>query len=138
MRTQIITAVVGVVGTGLGASLALIGTAWQARRAARSKRQELVQSKEQARTQLYVDHVGRRLENRRATYIAFMQAVSTLVQATRDDRIDGARLTGQLGGRDRSSFAALHAARQPDGELAVQHGFRRGQVTEQRLDSDDE
>ncbi|WP_406128034.1 hypothetical protein [Streptomyces sp. NBC_00989] len=96
MRTQIITAVVGVVGTGLGASLTLIGTTWQARIAAHSKRRELDQSKEQARTQLYVDHVGRRLENRRATYIAFMQAVSTLVQATRDDRIDGARLTGQI------------------------------------------
>ncbi|WP_060891824.1 hypothetical protein [Streptomyces europaeiscabiei] len=40
--------------------------------------------------------LGRRMENRRATYIAFMQAVSTLVQATRDDRIDGARLTGEI------------------------------------------
>ncbi|MEH0469482.1 hypothetical protein ACN6K4_005416 [Streptomyces hayashii] len=95
MRTQIITAVVGVVGTGLGASLALIGTTWQARIAARTKRQELDQSKEQARTQLYVDHVGRRLENRRATYIIFMEAVSALVQATREDKIDGARLNGQ-------------------------------------------
>jgi len=28
---------------------------------------------------LYVDHVGRRSENRRATYIAFMQAVSILI-----------------------------------------------------------
>ncbi|WP_328441220.1 hypothetical protein OHA71_38125 [Streptomyces sp. NBC_00444] len=81
---------------GSAPSLALIGTTWQARIAAGSKRQELNQSKEQARTQLYVDHVGRRLKNRRATYIAFMQAASTLVQATRDDRIDGARLTGQI------------------------------------------
>lgn len=95
MRTQIVTALVGVVGTGLGASLALIGTTWQARITARSKRQELDQAKEQASTQLYVDHVSRRLENRRTTYIDFMQAVSQLVQLTREDKIDGARLTGE-------------------------------------------
>lgn len=38
-----------------------MGTTWQARIAARSKRQELDQSKEQARTRLHVDHVGRRI-----------------------------------------------------------------------------
>lgn len=96
MRTQIITAIVGVAGTGLGASLALIGTTWQARIAARSKRQELDQAKEQARTQLYVDHVGQRLENRRTTYIAFMKSVSALTQLTREDAIEAAQRRGDL------------------------------------------
>ncbi|MEU8571736.1 hypothetical protein [Streptomyces asoensis] len=95
MRTQIITALVGVAGTGLGASLTLIGTTWQARMTARSKRQELDQAREQASTQLYVDHVSRRLENRRTTYIDFMQAVSQLVQLTREDKIDRARLENE-------------------------------------------
>ncbi|MFE7648650.1 hypothetical protein [Streptomyces phaeoluteigriseus] len=95
MRIQIITALVGVVGTGLGASLTLMGTTWQARIAARSKRQELEQAKEQARTQLYVDHVSQRLDNRRTTYIDFMKSVSQLVQLTREDKIDGAGLGGE-------------------------------------------
>ncbi|WP_406360295.1 hypothetical protein OID55_10825 [Streptomyces sp. NBC_00715] len=96
MRVQIVTAAVGVLGTGVGATVALIGTTWQARIAARSKRQELDQAKEQARTQLYVDHVGQRLNNRRSTYIDFMKAVSTLVQATREDRIEVAIHNGQV------------------------------------------
>ncbi|MFG2277071.1 hypothetical protein ACGFNQ_00085 [Streptomyces asoensis] len=95
MRTQIITALVGAAGTGLGASLALIGTTWQARITARSKRQELDQAKEQVSTQLYVDHVGRRLENRRTTYIDFVKAVSHLVQLTREDKIDRVRLENE-------------------------------------------
>ncbi|MFF9861091.1 hypothetical protein [Streptomyces tendae] len=95
MRTQIITALVGLAGTGLGATLTLIGTTWQARIAARTKRQELDQAKEQARTQLYVDHVSQRRENRRETYIAFMGDISTLLQLTREDRIEQARLQGE-------------------------------------------
>ncbi|MEU6122794.1 hypothetical protein [Streptomyces sp. NPDC047123] len=125
MRTQIITALVGVGGTGLGASLALIGTAWQARITARSKAQELAQSREQAYIQLHVDHVGQRLENRRGSYLEFSKAVAALTKLTRVDAIEAAQRQGDTTGYQDSlgeAAAEIEAARNAvliDGPQAV-------------------
>lgn len=92
MRTQLITALVGLGGTSLGAILALAGNAITARTTARTKGLELEQLGQQARTQLYVDHVNQRREHRRATYLAFAQAVSALLRLTREEAHEEAKL----------------------------------------------
>ncbi|MFF2475080.1 hypothetical protein [Streptomyces sp. NPDC058066] len=94
MNDQLKLALVAAGGALLGALLTFIGSVMQVRTAAKSKKQELGQAKQQAQTQMYVDHVAQRLENRRTSYLTFMQAIEQLLRLTSEDQTDRLRSTG--------------------------------------------
>ncbi|MEV5606414.1 hypothetical protein AB0L33_33785 [Streptomyces sp. NPDC052299] len=114
LRTAIITAIVGVGGTCAGSLLTLLQSTLSARSTTKTKQQELEQLSQQARTQLYVDHINQRREHRRATYLAFVQAVAVLNRLTREDQHRAAKLAGrseEYGIELSDAASAIEAAR---------------------------
>jgi len=125
VQHQIVTALVGLSGTVTGAALALSGTAWQSYTNSKMRRQELAQGQQQALTQLHVDHVNQRRDQRRNSYLAFMEAVAKFVRLTRDDQVDTLGNTGsgeRYGELLLAAVGDIDAARDPvilDGPQAV-------------------
>ncbi|MGW4227659.1 hypothetical protein ACWEG1_29865 [Streptomyces bauhiniae] len=90
MQTEIITALLTLSGTVTGVVGTLTATAYQARVAQKGRAMELASGEQQAATKLHAEHISTRLEHRRTTYLAFMNAVSKLTQLTRDDQLEAA------------------------------------------------
>ncbi|MFF7966737.1 hypothetical protein ACFZC3_15395 [Streptomyces sp. NPDC007903] len=120
MQPQIITALLTLSGTMTGVVGTLVATAYQARVAQKGRAMELASGQQQAATRLHAEHISTRLEQRRTTYLDFMNAVSKLTHLTREDQLDAA--SSDYEAELEAAARAIEVARDPvilDGPQAV-------------------
>jgi len=86
VQAEITTALIALGGGLFGAATTFGSTAWQSWANTKTRKQELAQGQHQALTQLHVEHVNQRGEQRRESYLDFLKAVSRLARLTREDQ----------------------------------------------------